>query len=134
MRLLLSLTLEDSWDFDKCQSVATILFAIMAARHGQEKTRRMFAVFGPLNADNFKTFREIEIASEISRMPEPPNIHKLAATLAEKNEGMPWGERYGPRGSTNAETMRRYINRLLANSEFCKKLETLRRLRNDLKI
>ena len=95
MTLLLKVTDKDSCDFDKCRSVATILYAIMVHRHGEEKTRRLFRTFGPLKGADLKYVKEIDLAFQFAQMPEP-NVRKLATTLVEKNKGLPRGERYGP--------------------------------------
>jgi hypothetical protein len=131
MTLLLRLTLEDSYDFDKCKSVATILYAIMAAHHGAEKTQRLFRNFGPLKGADLKYSKKIGLAFELAQMPER-NIRKLAAALAEKNKGLPRSERYGL-GTTDVETMRRHINRLLKNPEFCAYVEEIKQVSRELR-
>ena len=66
-------------------------------------------------------------------MPEPTNVRKLATTLVERNKGLPRSERYGPFGTTDAETMRKHIHRLLKKRKFRAYVEEIKQVNHELR-
>jgi hypothetical protein len=100
---------EDLRSLESCRGLLSMLFKNIQERYGEMTACRLFAPYAtPLSASDRKNL-DLLVEYYIRKKP----LKTLAKELAEENKKLPRNERHGPRGTTDSNTMKNQIKRLL---------------------
>src|SRR5262249_23305713 len=96
---------------DHCWSTAVNLFSEIEKRHGTTVAKRLFRSLGSPSPRQRKKVQDAMLLSTYEIY--GGNVQRFARYLAETNKKLPKERRFGPRGSTNVDTLRVYIRRVI---------------------
>jgi hypothetical protein len=109
----------DPGKLQSCRRAILQLCAVIEDHHSPTVLRHL--VVGAIPLDG----RDLQLANNdrllVKYMRSGLSIRKCAAMLAEKNKSLPPDLRYGPTGTTNAETLEKQIRRLKKRKNFLRR-------------